>query len=29
MTVQPRDVTEVLDRSISQELLARDLTRLA
>jgi hypothetical protein len=29
MTVQPRDVTEVLDRPISQELLARDLTRLA
>jgi hypothetical protein len=29
MTVQPRDVTEVLDRPISQELPARDLTRLA
>ncbi len=29
MTVQPNEVTEVLNRPISQELLARDLTRLA
>src|ERR1700738_711738 len=28
-TVQPNEVTEVLNRPISQELLARDLTRLA
>ena len=27
--MQPREITEVLDRPISQELLARDLTRLA
>jgi hypothetical protein len=27
--VQPQDVTEVLNRPLSQELLARDLTRLA
>jgi hypothetical protein len=27
--VQPSEVTEVLNRPISQELLARDLTRLA
>jgi hypothetical protein len=29
LTVQPNQLTEVLDRPISQELLARDLTRLA
>ena len=29
ITVQPNDITEVLNRPISQELLARDLTRLA
>ena len=29
MTMQPNEVTEVLDRPLSQELLARDLTRLA
>ena len=29
MTVQPNEITEVLNRPISQELLARDLTRLA
>jgi hypothetical protein len=29
MTVQANEVTEVLNRPISQELLARDLTRLA
>ncbi|HUG15332.1 MAG TPA: pyridoxamine 5'-phosphate oxidase family protein [Thermomicrobiales bacterium] len=29
MTVQPNKITEVLNRPISQELLARDLTRLA
>jgi hypothetical protein len=29
LTVQPSEITEVLDRPISQELLARDLTRLA
>src|SRR5919205_1411606 len=29
MSVQPNEVTEVLNRPISQELLARDLTRLA
>jgi Pyridoxamine 5'-phosphate oxidase len=29
MTVQPNEITEVLDRPLSQELLARDLTRLA
>jgi hypothetical protein len=29
MTVRPSEITEVLDRPISQELLARDLTRLA
>jgi hypothetical protein len=28
-TVQPSEITEVLSRPISQELLARDLTRLA
>src|SRR5919107_2806596 len=28
-TVQPNQITEVLNRPISQELLARDLTRLA
>src|SRR5215208_6409145 len=28
-TVQPSEITEVLNRPISQELLARDLTRLA
>jgi hypothetical protein len=27
--VRPKEITEVLDRPISQELLARDLTRLA
>ncbi|MFL6183834.1 MAG: pyridoxamine 5-phosphate oxidase, partial [Actinomycetes bacterium] len=27
--MQPSEVTEVLNRPISQELLARDLTRLA
>jgi len=29
MTVQPNEITEILNRPISQELLARDLTRLA
>jgi hypothetical protein len=29
MIVQPNEITEVLHRPISQELLARDLTRLA
>jgi hypothetical protein len=29
MTMQPEKITEVLSRPISQELLARDLTRLA
>src|SRR5919109_4322573 len=29
LTVQPTEITEVLNRPISQELLARDLTRLA
>jgi hypothetical protein len=29
MTVQPNEITEVLNRPISQELLARDLIRLA
>ena len=29
MAVQPNEVTEILNRPISQELLARDLTRLA
>jgi hypothetical protein len=29
ITVQPNEITEVLNRPISQELLARDLTRLA
>ena len=29
MTMQPNQITEVLDRPISQELLARDITRLA
>ena len=29
MTVQPNEITEVLNRPISKELLARDLTRLA
>lgn len=29
MTVRPDEITEVLNRPISQELLARDLTRLA
>ena len=29
MTVRPHEITEVLNRPISQELLARDLTRLA
>jgi Pyridoxamine 5'-phosphate oxidase len=29
MTVQPDEIIEVLNRPISQELLARDLTRLA
>jgi hypothetical protein len=29
MTVQPNEVSEVLNRPLSQELLARDLTRLA
>jgi hypothetical protein len=27
--VQPNEITEVLNRPISQELLARDVTRLA
>ena len=27
--MQPSEITEVLNRPISQELLARDLTRLA
>jgi hypothetical protein len=29
MTMQPLEITEVLNRPLSQELLARDLTRLA
>jgi len=29
MTMQPNEITEILNRPISQELLARDLTRLA
>jgi nitroimidazol reductase NimA-like FMN-containing flavoprotein (pyridoxamine 5'-phosphate oxidase superfamily) len=29
VTVQPSEITEVLNRPISQELLARDVTRLA
>ena len=29
MTVQPNEITEVLNRPISREMLARDLTRLA
>jgi hypothetical protein len=29
MTVQPNEITEVLNRPISQELLARDLARVA
>jgi hypothetical protein len=29
MTVQPNEITEVLNRPVSRELLARDLTRLA
>ncbi|MFC5823454.1 pyridoxamine 5'-phosphate oxidase family protein [Nonomuraea insulae] len=29
MTVEPHEITEVLNRPISRELLARDLTRLA
>ncbi len=29
MNVQPNEITEVLNRPVSQELLARDLTRLA
>jgi hypothetical protein len=29
MTMQPSEITEVLNRPISRELLARDLTRLA
>jgi hypothetical protein len=29
MTMQPNEITEVLTRPLSQELLARDLTRLA
>lgn len=29
LTVQPSEITKVLNRPISQELLARDLTRLA
>jgi hypothetical protein len=29
LSVQPTEITEVLNRPISQELLARDLTRLA
>ena len=29
LTVQPSQITEILNRPISQELLARDLTRLA
>jgi pyridoxamine 5'-phosphate oxidase-like protein len=29
MNVQPNEITEVLNRPISQELLARDITRLA
>jgi hypothetical protein len=29
MTVQPNEISEILNRPISQELLARDLTRLA
>ena len=29
ITVQPNEITEVLNRPLSQELLARDLTRLA
>ena len=27
--MQPNEITEILNRPISQELLARDLTRLA
>jgi hypothetical protein len=29
MTMQPNEITDVLNRPLSQELLARDLTRLA
>src|SRR5688500_2151212 len=29
ITVQPNEITEILDRPLSQDLLARDLTRLA
>jgi hypothetical protein len=29
MTVQPNEITEILERPLSQELLARDFTRLA
>src|SRR5947207_14729321 len=29
ITMQPTEITEILNRPISQELLARDLTRLA
>ena len=29
MTVQPNEITEVLDRPLSRELLARDVARLA
>jgi hypothetical protein len=29
MTVQPNEITEVLNRPLSQEMLARDITRLA
>ncbi len=29
MIVQPNEIAEVLNRPLSQELLARDLTRLA
>src|SRR4029450_4894363 len=29
LSVQPSEITEVLNRPLSQELLARDLTRLA
>ena len=29
LTMQPNEITEVLNRPISQELLARGLTRLA
>ncbi len=28
ITMQPTEITEILNRPISQELLARDLTRL-